>query len=110
MRDFDLSKEGTITESFRTADGQWHAGAFDYEVRFYHPGDDEMDELCEWLAENCSENFIVAEDASQILAGGFSDNKLGWANRHQHKREIIREIRVRLMRTDQILFRLTWVL
>jgi hypothetical protein len=111
MRPFDLSsylhkeihRHSQDTES-------WPAGAFDYQLTVYLGDADLTDQLCGWLSENCSENFIVSKSKSMIIAGGCSDNKLAWEQRH-HKSNYDPDVKltIRLHEQDVLMFRLAWL-
>jgi hypothetical protein len=110
MRPFNLDDDSILSEAFKKdfKIKDWPAGAFDYELTMVESTAEETDVLCEWLSTNCTDNFIVARDSSQILAGGCSDNALSWKKRHS-ARELITEIRIRLHESDIMLFRMAWL-
>lgn len=106
-------EKSSVKEQFRPKSSRkWHAGAFDYELTFIETDRNLTDELCDWLANNCSENFIVARDTSELIAGGCSDNLLAWNNRSKYfgSSDVITELRIRLHKADVTMFRLVWML
>jgi hypothetical protein len=110
MRPFNLDDDSILSESFKKdfEIKDWPAGAFDYELTIFESTTDETDMLCEWLSTNCTDNFIVARDSSQILAGGSTNNALSWKNKHS-ARDLTTEIRIRLHERDIMLFRMAWL-
>jgi hypothetical protein len=114
MSTFEIDKSSIIEEFFATDTGKdkpWPAGAFDYQLSFHEYSRTETDQLCEWLGENCTKNFIIMRNESQIIAGGYSDNMAAWKKRHHksYKRDLISEITVRLDESDIFLFRMVWI-
>lgn len=90
----------------------WPAGAFDYELTLYdHITKEQEFDIGEWLSNNCKENFILARDQSQIIAGGFADNIKAWKNRRKSKmyNPKTTEYRIRLYATDIMFFRMVWL-
>ena len=77
----------------------------------------DVDEMGDWLAENCSENYIYICDISHIIGGGSFPVKSRWM---RYKKQRLRGItdseydsftvyRIRLTKQDEVLFRLTWL-
>jgi hypothetical protein len=113
MRPFDLS-EYTPKELFRSDSNpkEWPAGAFDYQMSIYLSDKNLTVQLCEWLSENCTKNFIVSRIQSEIIAGGHTDNRLAWKQRKRRKRfgyDPTVKLQIRLHDDDVLMFRLAWV-
>lgn len=114
MRPFEIDKSSITEELFANSPDSnicWPAGAFDYQLKFYEYSRKETDQICEWLSKNCTNNFIVIRDESQIIAGGYSDNKTAWKqkNKKSFKRDLISEVIIRLQQSDIFLFRMVWM-
>lgn len=72
--------------------------------------DGQEEQLGEWLSLNCTKNFIMTKNTTQIYAGGSSDNAEGWASRHipgYHDER--REYMVKLYKQDILLFEMVWL-
>lgn len=115
MKANELNLKGHIQrETFKTKSKQiWEAGTFEYELELDDLTDNEIDIIAEWLSENCTENFIVFKNLSEIVAGGSVNNLLLWNYRKVHgpdpdSRTI--NLKIRLSSADISAFRLTWVL
>ena len=113
MRPFDI-KDRIVEECFRPQNdtGPWQAGAFDYYIEIFDFRDKgEIDSLCEWLSENCLDNFVVTKTIQEIIAGGTSNNRQAWKNRSRRRTyDPMINIEIRLHQDDIALFRLAWVL
>ena len=91
-------------------------GLFDIE---YHVNCDQSyaQNLINWLAVNCQENFIVTQDRCIIVAGGRYTNKSAFENGRfdidyavEQEKEFCSIIyRVRITNSDNTLFKLVWV-
>lgn len=77
-----------------------------------------MQLLINWLATNCTHNFIVMEQMSRVAAGGWVDNRRAFENgcfrlNEQDRKDKdgtwIREWQVRLSNFDDVLFSLVWM-
>jgi len=76
----------------------------------------DVDEMGDWLAENCTENYIYTRDLSHIIGGGSYPVKGRWM---RYKKQRLRNAmgdhdvsihyRIRLSQQDDVLFRLTWL-
>ena len=79
--------------------------------------------LGDWLAENCTENYIYLRCTSQTVGGGTTNNLWAW-NRYrrwladpssvhpsqiEHQHGIMENYKLRLMKADDLLFRLSWL-
>jgi hypothetical protein len=97
----------------------WKAGIFDYEIIIKYTTDDFMEILNDWLCENCSQNFIVLRNITELVAGGNTQPKIKWEKRketgpptyidNKHNSDTVMDLHVRLHIEDTVLFRLTWV-
>ena len=71
-----------------------------------------LNEICGWMAETFTSNYIVIERVDNNIAGGWVDNKLGWekaghkVDRSQHSR--LAEYELRCMASDATAFLLRW--
>lgn len=116
MQPFTLDPE-SIQESFKEnySKEDWPAGNFDYNLKLSSTDllQTEKDTLCEWLAHNCTNNFIVFEESNERLAGGSSNNLLDWNNRKRRgiykKLDKLSTITVRLSKEDILMFRMVWI-
>jgi len=82
---------------------------------------DELDvnEMGDWLAENCTKNYIYTHDVSTIIGGGCHPIKSRWMRyvKQRAKNRWPDDIndstntvwRIRLSKEDDLLFRLTWL-
>lgn len=75
-----------------------------------------MPEMIEWLSFNCTENFIVTEVRSSIVAGGYSNNKKAFklgrfklTGKSAKNRDLATIYEVRLDKVDLLAFRLRWL-
>lgn len=77
----------------------------------------DVDEMGDWLAENCTENYIYTRDLSHIIGGGSYPVKGRWM-RYKKMRlrslvsddhNVITTYKIRLSKQDDVLFRLTWL-
>ena len=75
----------------------------------------DIDEMGDWLAENCADNYIYTRDVSEIIGGGSYPTKGRWM---RYKKQRLRGVvdhntiityRIRLSKHDNLLFRLTWL-
>jgi len=104
------------SEKFRATTDlvNWTAGSFDYELILEGISDNEIEILCDWLADNCTDNFIFLKESSELIAGGSTNNKLRWERRKLNGRDpfdhITVDAHIRLDRDDIAAFRLTWIL
>lgn len=92
----------------------WPAGAFDYELLLHDVDDDTIFQLCEWLAGNCSENFVCVRKTSELIAGGSTNNLSKWTRRKRlgrdkFDREQI-DVMIRLDEADITAFRFVWII
>ncbi len=115
MRPFDLSEYMPRERSKADSDpGRWPAGAFDYQLSVYLKDPALTDQLCEWLSENCTENFVVSRIESDIIAGGTTNNSRAWKQRHRKSKrnkfsyDTIVKLQIRLHDADVLMFRLAW--
>lgn len=112
MRPFDLS-ERSPKELFKSNSdiASWPAGGFDYQLTIYLSDPKLTDDLCGWLSENCTQNFVVSRLENKIIAGGCSNNKLAWKQRHRRNGYVVEPIiklQIRLDEKDVFLFRMCW--
>lgn len=91
-------------------------GLFHLAVRFTDHEKNVIEEMIEWLSNNCQENFIVTEIRSSIVAGGFSDNKKAFKQGHfklgkknARQGELYTKYEIRLDKIDVLAFRLRWI-
>lgn len=83
----------------------------------------QMQPVVDWMAQNCTNNFIVTETASRIAAGGYVDNKIPWKkgrfnlsrkpdkddfHDHLHYPNEY-EYRIKLSTYDNVMFRMVWI-
>ena len=76
-------------------------------------------EMGDWLAENCTNNYIFTHDTSTIIGGGCHPIKSRWMRYVKQRAKniepdldadsIITIYRIRLSKEDDLLFRLTWL-
>jgi len=76
----------------------------------------DVDEMGDWLAENCTENYIYTRDLSHIIGGGSYPVKGRWMRYKKlrlrsalNEDGVITCYRIRLNQQDDLLFRLTWL-
>ena len=94
-------------------------GMFDISIRFKpYKGnvliDNEkyLNEICEWVVNTFTKNFVIIEHADAKIAGGWIDNKYGWescgstVNRSEHSQLAVYELRCH--DTDATAFLLRW--
>jgi len=82
-------------------------------------GWDEQDvnEMGDWLSENCTENYIYTRDISHIIGGGSYPIKGRWMRYKKlrlrsaisDEHDVNTVYRIRLHQPDDLLFRLTWL-
>jgi hypothetical protein len=68
----------------------------------------ERDILARWLCQNCTENFIMTELSSTIIAGGTANLKSSFAHRSSN-RDVLLKHQVKLHEPDVMLFDLCWL-
>lgn len=82
-----------------------------------------MQPIVDWLAQNCTNNFIVTETRSRIAAGGYADNRVPWKkgmfnlSRRLHRTDVYDhlqypkdyEYRIKLSSYDNVMFRMVWI-
>jgi hypothetical protein len=76
-------------------------------------------EMGDWLAENCTNNYIFLHDTSTIIGGGCHPIKSRWMRYVKQRAKniepdldadgIITIYRIRLSENDDVMFRLTWL-
>lgn len=104
------------SESFKdpSEGDDWVAGAFDYQLLLSDVDDEIIFNICEWLADNCSNNFVVVRKTSELIAGGSTNNKMKWERRKKRGRDKFDreqiDVMVRLDRDDIVAFRMVWIL
>jgi hypothetical protein len=69
----------------------------------------ECNVLAKWLCQNCTQNFIMLELSSFILAGGTSDIRNSFAYRSANRSDLHCKHLVKLHDPDVILFELCWL-
>lgn len=69
----------------------------------------ERDRLARWLCQNCTENFIMTELSSTIIAGGTSDIKNSFSYRSANREDAFLTYQVKLHKEDVMLFELCWL-
>jgi len=80
-----------------------------------NPGDDIVQEVVDWLAVNCTDNFIVTQVVGRIIAGGFVDNASAAKKglfRLNRRRSADREwidYRIKLSAQDNVMFSMVWI-
>lgn len=97
-------------------------GAFDIGYEF-ESSRERMQPIVDWLAQNCTNNFIVTETRIRIAAGGYVDNKIPWkkgmfnlsrklgkkdAYGHLHYPNDY-EYRIKLSNYDNVMFSMVWI-
>lgn len=92
----------------------WKAGMFEYEVKIVQDfTNEELDEVCEWLAHNCKANFIALLKTNETLAGGSTNNLVSWNNRQNQgiysQLNKTLKLHIRLYSEDVVAFRLRWI-
>lgn len=95
-------------------------GAFDCGYGFYCNDYGFVQDMIDWLAQNCTDNFIVIRRVADIVAGGYTDNQRAW-NENQFnlskmkfgKKQTHRRIGprwdIKLSKDDHLAFYLRWV-
>jgi hypothetical protein len=81
------------------------------------PPTDIMQDVVDWLAKNCTDNFIVTEKTTRIVAGGYDDNakahlrgRFNIKNRKgAHGLAPTKDYHVRLSKSDDFLFSMAWI-
>lgn len=94
-------------------------GEFYIEYTVNEPWDAQDEaEMGDWLADNCTENYIFTHDVSHIIGGGCHPIKSRWMRYVKRRAKnlgpdpddsIINSWAIRLSETDDVLFRLTWL-
>jgi len=91
-------------------------GAFDIAVKFFDSDIKLIKEIIEWLSINCTDNFILTETISHIIAGGFSDNALAFENgsfnmsrKNKREHKLQTQYEIRMHKSDFLHFRLRWI-
>lgn len=92
-------------------------GSFTCAFEFRDTEQEIIEKMIEWLSNCCTENFIVSETRSRLIAGGYSDNKKAFEMGHfslpngQRAREgdLGTFYEVRLNKEDIFAFRLRWL-
>lgn len=93
------------------------ASMFFKEYVILEPSLDIMQKMVDWLATNCTDNFIVTEKTTKIVAGGYDDNvtahsrgRFNIKNRKgAHGLAATKDYHVRLSKSDDFLFRMAWI-
>jgi len=112
---FDI-RQKIDSEIFKSSSdlAKWPAGDFDYQIILEDINDDYIFDLCEWLAENCSRNFVLVKETSELIAGGSTNNLSKWNRRKERGRDKFDKETVnafiRLYDDDVTAFRIVWVL
>lgn len=94
-------------------------GMFDIGIKFKpYKGNEHIDheqylnEICEWICNTFTNNFVVIEHVATNVAGGWTNNKHGWernnckVNRSNHSALATYELRCH--DTDATAFMLKW--
>ena len=94
-------------------------GMFDIAIRFKPYTDNilidnekYLNEICEWVANAFTKNFVIIEHVDTIVAGGWIDNRHGWeqqeskVNRSNHSGNAVYELRCHY--SDSTAFMLKW--
>ena len=94
-------------------------GLFDVAICFKpYKGDEDIDheeylnEICGWISNSFTRNFVVIESVSTRIAGGWVDNRYGWeineskVNRNEHAALATYELRC--CQEDATAFLLRW--
>jgi hypothetical protein len=94
-------------------------GEFYIEYTVNEPWDRQDEaEMGDWLANNCTKNYIYTHEVSRILGGGCYPIKSRWMrvvkqraiNRGDDMRDgTMNSWAIRLSKEDDVLFRLTWL-
>lgn len=69
----------------------------------------QRDIMGRWLSKNCTNNFIMLEISSVIIAGGTSDIRGSFAYRSANRRDALSKHLVKLHEPDVMLFELCWL-
>lgn len=93
------------------------ASMFFREYVILDPSLDIMQKIIDWLAKNCTDNFIVTEKTTKIVAGGYDDNvaahssgRFNIKNRKgAHGFAATKDYHVRLSKSDDFHFRMAWI-
>lgn len=118
---FSIKNSLPFMEYFRDSSGkEWDRGAFDYAIVISSVHEEyEIHPLCDWLCDNCTENFIVLKKTYENIAGGSNNNKLRWERRKSYgaqadgvyrSHNFSTKYEFRLHKCDMTGFRLTWIL
>jgi len=103
-----------------TVSKEW-IGMFDVAYDIEHLDERNMQEIINWLAVNCTGNFVVNEIRRRIVAGGFSDNKQAYKNGYFNivgsdprtsfiiEGPLAASYQVRLHKSDALMFRMRWI-
>ena len=91
-------------------------GFFNYAFTFEDTDKKIINEMIEWLSNNCAENFIVTETECCIVAGGWSDNKYAFkqgqfkiTRKKKKENALPTTYEIRLDKSDIMHFRLRWI-
>lgn len=91
-------------------------GLFNHAFTFVDSEKEIINEIIEWLSNNCNDNFIVTEHISRIVAGGCSDNKFAYKNgdfslskKNSAYDNLPTAYELRLSKDDIMHFRLRWI-
>lgn len=101
-----------ISKSSDTSD----LGIFDIGYDLEGQDDDLLQEIINWLAVNCRDNFIVTRIEGRIVAGGYGNNlaasKKGLFRINKRARDQDRcwvDYKIRLTAHDNAMFSLSWL-
>jgi hypothetical protein len=93
-------------------------GVFDVAYILHNIDEDTVQSVIDWLAENCSDNFIVTKTSHRIVAGGYVDNKQAYKNgrfklkssrKNNHITDSDVSYEVRLHNFDSVMFSMVWL-
>lgn len=102
-----------------TTDSNGTLGMFDIAIRFKPykgntviDNEEYLNEICEWVVNTFSKNFVIIEHVDTIVAGGWIDNRHGWdqqrsqVDRSNHSANAVYELRC--VDADATAFMLRW--
>jgi hypothetical protein len=88
-------------------------GIFDVTYEFTEPLTAKQQEtIGGWLSNHCTHNFIFIKITNQIIAGGYGNNSVAWANRQLKSMSIhhqkIHKWEIRMVDQDATIFEMVW--
>jgi hypothetical protein len=105
-----------VTTAVELVSDKGQLGMFDIGYNLIDNPDEELvQEIIDWLAVNCIDNFIVTRLLGSILAGGYHDNAQAFRNgffKIKKRRARDREwsdYRIKLSAHDNAMFSMVWI-